>query len=280
MIKQLTDKTFYMSHSVETDRPALGLVCGSRASLIIDSGNCPEHGKAFLEGAREIAGSPIKYLAITHTHWDHVFGIDAMGLTTIANNIAKENLDAMRALKWDDESMEERGLKGLASLEEANDIRKAMPTREHLRIGHPDVLFSDRVEVDLGGVTCILDRIGGSHTEDSTLVYVPEEKVLFMGDCIYGRRYSGVYGYKRETLFPMIDRLKEFDADCFLVSHMEPKSRADMHGQLNQLQAFGELVGDEEDMEAVLQRFKALYKREANESEAFYLNSFAGVARL
>lgn len=47
MIEKLTNNIFYMPHSKATDRPILGLVCGKKYSLIVDSGNSPRHAKHF-----------------------------------------------------------------------------------------------------------------------------------------------------------------------------------------------------------------------------------------
>ena len=277
MLKKLTNRTWFMPHGREGDKPALGLVRGDWASLVVDSGNSPDHGRKLLEAAAAEGGSPVKYLAITHAHWDHVFGIEAMGLTTITNCITKEHLDGMRKLQWDDGALEKRCSDGVISEEEVEDIKMAVPKRSELRIGTPEIIFQNGLCLDLGGISCVIERIGGSHTEDSTLVFVPEEKVLFMGDCIYGRRYNGVYGYKKETLFPMLDAIKKYEADWFLISHTEPKSREELYQLLDQLKGIGELVGEETDSEAAKCSFRHLYKREVTEEEAFYISCFADV---
>ncbi len=41
------------------------------------------------------------------------------------------------------------------------------------------------MELDLGEVTCVLKHVGGDHAHDSVVIYVKEEKILFLGDCIY-----------------------------------------------------------------------------------------------
>ena len=47
------------------------------ATLIVDAGNSPRHARLLLD---EVARLPIPsptYLALTHWHWDHVFGASA-----------------------------------------------------------------------------------------------------------------------------------------------------------------------------------------------------------
>ena len=72
MLKKLTNKVHYMPHYSETDRPALGLVCGDRFSLIVDSGNSPAHARDFLNLVKKMDISHVKLVVITHWHWDHI----------------------------------------------------------------------------------------------------------------------------------------------------------------------------------------------------------------
>lgn len=38
------------------------------------------------------------------------------------------------------------------------------------------MIFNDYFMLDLGGITCEMIKIGGCHSDDSTIFYVPEEK--------------------------------------------------------------------------------------------------------
>jgi tetratricopeptide (TPR) repeat protein len=46
----------------------------------------------------------------------------------------------------------------------------------------PDISFSDEMELDMGDVTFKMKYFGPAHTQSDILVYVPEEKLLFVGD--------------------------------------------------------------------------------------------------
>ncbi|MCT4686633.1 hypothetical protein [Vallitalea sp.] len=67
--------------------------------------------------------------------------------------------------------------------------------------------------------------------------------ILFLGDCIYGGMYKGVYGYTREKLFPMIDEIFDCDADHYIVSHENIFDKEGITDLLNQLKTAGEVVG-------------------------------------
>jgi len=107
-----------------------------------------------------------------------------------------------------------------------DNIKKELPERRGLAIKAPEIGFSEQLELDLGEVTCRLVHVGSDHASDASVVYVPQEKVLFLGDCLGEDYYSGEPSYTVEKLFPLIDRLLSFDADYIIEGHAEaPLSR-------------------------------------------------------
>ena len=45
-----------------------------------------------------------------------------------------------------------------------------------------DITFADGIVLDMGGCPVRVFRAEAPHTDDSTLIYAPDEKVLFAGD--------------------------------------------------------------------------------------------------
>ncbi len=277
MIKKLTDRIYYMPHKEDTDRPSLGVICGNKYSLVVDSGNSPKHAIEFLTELDALDIPPLKYLAITHYHWDHIFGIKEMGLVTIANHNTIEKLEEIKKLKWDDVSLVEHVNQGRFSDFTIECIKKEITDRDNFEIGELDITYENSIKIDLGGLTCIIKSIGGDHTNDASMIYIPEEKVLFLGDCIYGGMYKGVYGYTREKLFPMIDKILDCDADHYIVSHENIFDKEGITDLLNQLKTAGEIVGEDLSNEEAIKRFSDKYNRVPSEDESFYMKCFADV---
>ncbi|GKX30671.1 Zn-dependent hydrolase [Vallitalea longa] len=280
MLNKLTDRVYYMPHSEETDRPSLGLICGSKYSLVVDSGNSPRHAKEFLSEIESMDIPPLKYLVITHNHWDHVFGIREMGLVTIANCNTKDTLEESKKLKWDDEALEEYINDEKFSEFTVNCIKKEITDRDNFQIGDLDITYKDCIEIDLGDVTCIIEAVGGDHTDDASIVYVPEERVIFLGDCIYGGMYQGEYGYTKEKLFPMIDKIQKYEADYFIISHEEISNRDKINELWTQLKITGQIAEDDSCIEQVTKRFSDTLNRKPSEDEEFYLNCFVNVNKI
>ncbi|CAM5239756.1 hypothetical protein BSAF29S_03520 [Bacillus safensis subsp. safensis] len=57
---------------------------------------------------------------------------------------------------------------------------------------------------------------------DSVIVYVKEEKILFLGDCIYPKMYAEKVHYTMKEILRLLDELDAFDADTYIPSHQRP----------------------------------------------------------
>jgi alkyl sulfatase BDS1-like metallo-beta-lactamase superfamily hydrolase len=95
MLHKLSETIYYLSHQDSDERPLLGLVCGDQYSLVIDAGNSVQHAKDFLEEIAKLDVPPVKFLVITHGHWDHFLGMNEFTDTTvIVNSLTKEIMSA------------------------------------------------------------------------------------------------------------------------------------------------------------------------------------------
>lgn len=274
MLKKLTNRIYYMPNNRKTDRPVLGLICGDKYSLVVDSGNSPAHANDFFTDVCKLDISPVKFLVLTHWHWDHVFGIETMNLTTICHYKTKENLNKMRQLSWDDLSLDERVKKG-EEIEFCSEmIKLEMPSRNNFKPANADISFKESLEIDLGGINCIIENIGGCHSEDSSLIYIPEEKTMFLGDSICEDIYSGEWSYERTKLISMVEKIKKYETINYVTSHNEPESKEEIWSLLNDLIKIGNFVGNDCSKDKVIDRYIKLYNKVPNQDEIYYINSF------
>ena len=274
MLKNLTENVYYQPHYQPTDRPVLGLISGEKFSLVMDAGNSPAHAAEFLKNVEGMNVSPLKFLAITHWHWDHVFGIRTMDLLTLSHEMTKKIIDYMKTLEWDDESLDKRVETG-EEIEFCQEmIKREMPSRDHLVLQSPDISFADRIEIDLGNLSCIIEHVGGVHARDSSVVYIPEEKVLFLGDCLSPDFYSGDWSYDRNELDLLLLKISRYEADVYVSSHNDPETHDEIWSYLNRLQAIGELAGTELSIEAAVSHFQESEGKTPDEEELELLQYF------
>ncbi len=275
-LHQISSHVFWLSPDSTTDRPVLGAIAGTRGTLIVDSGNSPAHAHVLLrELERRGLPSPA-YVALTHWHWDHVFGTSAFNLPTIASTETKRIVDEMAQLDWSDAALDQRVELGVEIAFCRDMMKRELPDRSDLVIRPPDIAFVNQVDIDLGGVTCQLLHVGGDHAIDSTVVYVPEDKIVFLSDCVYPDIYHTARRYTTAKLFPLLDRLLSLDGEYYLAGHNdEPWSRSFLVEEAALLHTIGEIVeAHSPDRAAILAAVEARLGAPPNEDHKEIVDEF------
>lgn len=274
MLKKIKENIYYLPHDPKTDRPALGLIWGKDYSLVVDGGNSPKHVRDFLRETEKMNIPPIKYVVITHHHWDHIFGIQEMGAITIAHEKTKEVVDKWKQRSFRDEDLEKMKEEGILSDFSIKCIKAEMPHGENFQIGNIDQVYEDFLEIDLGGTLCNLYHVAGPHTDDSTIIHVPQQKVMFLGDCVYNTGFDGKFAYDRDKLFAMMDKIEKYPGDHYLISHESLWNRKQIVEFWEQLKKTSRIVGENTSLEAVEEKFMQSMRREPTEDERYFLDCF------
>lgn len=223
-LKQLSERVYYLPSEEETDRPALGYIKGDNYSLRIDAGNSAKHVEKFENAVINMGLKLPDFTAITHWHWDHTFGMHCVSGKTIAGHLTNKKMKEVAQWEWSDEAMLQR-------LESGEDIefcdvhiKLEYPNRNEIKVVPADIEFTDELTIDLGGVHCVMKTVGGPHSEDSVIMYIPEEKVLFVGDIDCEDFYNN-YEYDRKKLDDLIKVLEAIDFDIYVLGHAEPQKK-------------------------------------------------------
>lgn len=234
MLKQLSDRCWYMSGSHDTDRPSLGYVRGNRQSLLIDCGNSPSHLALMLQSI-DNAGLPRPTLAaVTHAHWDHVYGMCALDLPVIAAKETQEQLIRMESWQWSETAM-------LARLETREDIRfchdcivKEYPDPQTIRVRRADIVFEGRLSLDLGGCAVQIMQIENSHACDCAVICIPGERVLFTGDITYMDLHADPPCWHLCRRQKLIDALHNLPFDVCVPGHQDAMKRGTFFASLDE----------------------------------------------
>lgn len=241
--QQISPHVYWLSPDHTTDRPLLGVVAGTYGSLIIDAGNSPAHLNLLLQAMAQRDLPPPAYAMVTHWHWDHVFGTSALNVPTFASRETARIVRILAGLDWGDAALDERVAAGTEIAFCRDMIKAELPDRTDLILRPPTIAFDTAVTIDLGGVTCELVHVGGDHAHDASIVYVPAEKILFLGDCLYDDLYHGPRRLTTTQLFPLLARLLAYEVDFYLGSHdPEPLSHTRLVDDAALLKIIGETV--------------------------------------
>lgn len=154
-----------------------GLVVGERGALMVDAGSSPREGARLRTEAHLLLGPlgadrRVTHLALTHPHFDHVFGAAAF-----------TGAEVFGAVGIDTVFVHERGELVADAVRNGLDPDEAARSAEVLvRPGHQ---VSGEWTLDLGGVQVLLANVGPGHTAHDLVVLVPgEREVVFCGDLV------------------------------------------------------------------------------------------------
>ncbi len=150
--------------------PNVGIIIGAESVLLVDTGLGPPNGLAAVAKVKELTDKPIRYFVSTHFHPEHNLGASALPEETITIiPIRQEQQVLTKGNEYRDMFISITGEQGKELLGSAN----AEPA---------DITFDRQGTVDLGDLNVELIHFGrGAHTQGDTVVFVPDDKVLFGG---------------------------------------------------------------------------------------------------
>jgi quinoprotein relay system zinc metallohydrolase 2 len=175
------------------DTSNAGFIIGREGVAVIDTGGSPQVGTELLKAIRARTLLPIKYVINTHMHPDHVFGNAAfegekpvfVGHHKLPRALANR---AERYLAINKELLGGEAFEGT-------------------RIIAPTLLVEDKLELDLGGRTIVLEAEKTAHTDNDLTVFDKETGTLFLGDVLFARHVPALDGSIRGWL-ALLERLK------------------------------------------------------------------------
>lgn len=152
-------------------------------------------------------GVPVRYVVYSHSHFDHAEGgaVFADTATFVAHETMLENMDGRYPQMPGD--MIDRNNNGVFDPEDIsiptnakpgtcgmfdgfhaqidrNGDGVATPAELQRDIVPPDIVYSDRMQIELGGKRVELIHPGLNHSNDATVMLFPEERVVFATEFI------------------------------------------------------------------------------------------------
>jgi glyoxylase-like metal-dependent hydrolase (beta-lactamase superfamily II) len=160
--------------------PNIGIVVGSNATLVIDTGLGPRNGATIAKVAKKLALNNKLYLTTTHFHPEHAAGEPGFPAGTI-----------LIRNKTQQEEMDQHGDELIKTFASRNDQWRELLADVKLR--PPDETFEKERKLDLGGgVTARLLWFGGAHTKGDELIFVDPDKTLISGDVVQNKVVPGI----------------------------------------------------------------------------------------
>ena len=186
-LTQLTKHTWVLPHNPNPRavQSSIGVIATPKDSILVDAGNSPRLASKIKVELARCNLPPVSHIIYTHHHWDHVYGACGFDVPVTAHIICKAILDEESKKPWSSEYLQ-TGIKNNPKLKVSYQARaKSIDDWESFRIVVPEEVFENEKVIDLGGLTIELEHVGGGHSADSIIVKVPQDEVMFIGDCYY-----------------------------------------------------------------------------------------------
>jgi glyoxylase-like metal-dependent hydrolase (beta-lactamase superfamily II) len=107
----------------------------------------------YIDAIKAVTAAPIKYVVYSHSHFDHIAGgkpFKDLGATFVAHKNAKARIDALKSPD----------------------------------IVSPDKVVDEKETITLGGTTLELNYVGKNHSDNTLVMRLPREKIIFTVDWI------------------------------------------------------------------------------------------------
>lgn len=160
--------------------PNSGVIVGDDAVMVVDARATPVLARELIERIRTVTDKPIRYVVLTHYHAVRVLGASAYGADHVI--ASRGTYDLIR----------ERGDADFKS--EAQRFPRLFRSVETVPgLTWPNLVFDEGITLFLGKLEVEIRHLGRGHTKGDTIVWLPEERVLYSGDLVeYGATpYAG-----------------------------------------------------------------------------------------
>ena len=160
------------------------------------------HSRKLIEAVQNVTDKPIKYVFMSHNHWDHASG------GQVFSNAGAETVMHKRAADW----------------------LEANPGRDTVL---PDITWSeDRKDFDMGDFTVRAHYLGLNHGMGLTIFTIPERRAAYIADLVTPNRvmFSVVPDFNIGEWERSLGEILEMDFDVAVCSHNELPIEAAMNG--------------------------------------------------
>ena len=217
-------------------------IIGDRDVLVVDTGTTPAAARAFIQDLKLLTPKPARYVVNTHFHYDHTDGnqVYAGKADIIAHQYVKEAIETLDVLHREPyktsqlinvprriETLKtqiamEKDASAKKMLEEQLEVaQKGFDELKEIKPTPPNVTFSTKKVLDLGGREVQLLFLGRGHTNGDTVIFLPAQKIVATGDLMESQvAYMGDAQF--DEWVATLEALKKLDFETVLPGHGMP----------------------------------------------------------
>ena len=224
-----------------------GIVDLGDRTLVFDTFLTPQAAQDLRTAAEALTGRPACYVANSHYHADHVAGnqvfvpeAQVIATPRMRELIAEKNaalIAELRAhgaeyiaaaearIRAESDRARRRALEiGLAG------DREFISVADTIRITLPDVTFDERLVLHGSARTAELVTFGAGHTESDVVLYLPAERIAFVGDLGFFHSHAWAGDGSPADWERAVPRVLALGAEILVPGHGPVGTPADLEG--------------------------------------------------
>jgi len=204
------------------------------ATLVFDTGLTPRSGTALAHAARKLTGRPADYLVNSHWHHDHIRGNQVFANPRII--ATTETWEQMRTRGAEEVKAGPREAKEELRKLEAGELPMPRSDRTlyrgwmegivdsfpRLKLTLPNLTFRSELVVRGTRRTARILSYGGGHSPSDTFVFLPDDRVAFLGDLLSNGYHPFLADGDPDLLVKILDRIAALGPRTYLPGHGAP----------------------------------------------------------
>ena len=182
-----------------------GLILGEDRALVVDALFTPSMTRAFVQHIEETTRLPVRQLVNTHHHGDHTYG---NAFFHEAEMYCHENC-LKQLQQW-----------GRTTEKLQNFLPWFKEELQQVEVVFPNNTFDDRLTIYHGDRRIEVVYVGGpAHTQGDSLVYLPDEKLLYAGDVAFLYVTPLAFEGHVNNWIAVCDKIMEMDVETIVPGH-------------------------------------------------------------
>ncbi|WP_061809144.1 MBL fold metallo-hydrolase [Rossellomorea vietnamensis] len=212
--------------------------------IVFDTFNTQQASKALREAAERITNQSVTWVVNSHYHGDHVRGNQTFKDTSIISSettlekmkeihpsrIEKQKADIDGLSKYIESLEKQLHESGDSTLQDQvsflHEMKRSLPD---LELTLPNETFMEEKTIQGTTRTAKLFTLGGGHSFCDSMLYLPEEKVIFMGDLVFVQCHPTFFDETDPRKWMDILReLKKLDIETVIPGHGDIGTKDDI----------------------------------------------------
>ncbi|MCR8642584.1 MBL fold metallo-hydrolase [Paenibacillus sp. N1-5-1-14] len=219
----------------------VGFIDLGESILVFDSFNTQQAAQELRDEIMKLTGKPITHLLNSHWHGDHIRGNQVFHDVTIVSS--KQTAQLMQEIHPARIERQQSDLEGLRSYIQSLEIQiqvledkqqklqmsnqiSALKQLEislpKLQLTLPTETFDSTWEIEGSKHRAVFQTLGGGHTASDSFLYIPDAKVIFIGDLVAVHNHMSIMDGNVSNWIAILEQLQDWDIEYVIAGHGKP----------------------------------------------------------